>query len=178
MNKRVHLSLLACLAASIGSGAIGHAQPRPLPPGERPLPPGERRFPDRPLGPGERPPPPGVVVPGPYAVRLQKIYDDRRIKRAEERRDLRAWEAGRAARELEHRRDLEGVWGAPFLARPECRAELELHAERVARINRIIDLAEDQHATALLEHARVVMNHEINRNARAMAELRARLGVQ
>jgi len=88
------------------------------------------------------------------------------------------WESGRAAREEEHRRDLEAVWGAPFLLRPECRAELELHADRVARINRIIDIAEDTHNAALLAHAQRVLAREFARNARVMADLRVRLGVQ
>ncbi|MGO9838180.1 MAG: hypothetical protein ACLP1X_28695 [Polyangiaceae bacterium] len=171
MNKRPRVILFAVLAASIGFGSIGYAQPRPMPPGERPLRPGER-----PLPPGERVPPPGYGTP--YALRLQKLNDDRLLRRAAERRDMHAWEAGRAARELEHRRDLEGVWGPAFLSRPECRAELELHAERLARLHRIIDLAEDQHATALLEHARAVLNHEIARNARAMSDIRFRLGIQ
>src|SRR5580658_6793142 len=122
MNKRPHVILFAVLAASIGFGSIGYAQPRPPPPGERPLPPGERplRPGERPLPPGERVPPPGYGAP--YALRLQKLNDDRLLRRAAERRDMRAWETGRAARELEHRRDLEGVWGPAFLARPECRA--------------------------------------------------------
>jgi len=185
--------MFAVLAASIALGSIGYAQPRPPPPGERMMPPGERPLPsgerplrpgERPLPPGERPLPPGErplappVVGAPYAVRLQRMYEDRRLKRAEERRDARAWEAARAAREMEHRRELAGVWGANFLGRPECRAELELHADRVARINRIIDIAEDQHATLLLEHARAVLNREIARNARIMGDLHARLGIQ
>jgi hypothetical protein len=131
------------------------------------------------LAPGERPPPPAVMVPAPvYAERLRRINDERFVRRAEERRDVRAWEAKRADRELENRRALAEVWGVNFLGRPECRAELELHAERIARLHRIMDLAEEQHAPALLEHARGVLNHEIARNARIMAELRARLGVQ
>jgi len=175
MNKRAHLTLFAVLAASIGFGSIALAQPRPLPPGERPLPPGERVY-----RPGERPPPPGVVVgPGvPYAVRLQRVYDERAAMRAQQRHDVRAWEAGRAAREMEYRRDLTGVWGYPFLSRPECRAELEIHADRLARLNRIIDLAEDQHNEALLEHARAVRNREIARDARVLGDLRVRLGIQ
>jgi len=188
MNTRAPVTLSAALAASIGFGSIGYAQPRPPPPGERPivveqrpLPPGERALPpgERPLPPGERPPPPVVGVPGPvYAERLRRMYDERLVRRAEQRRDLRAWEAARAARELENRRALAELWGSNFLNRPECRAELELHADRIARLHRIMDLAEEQHATALLEHARGVFNREIARNARVMADLRARLGIQ
>jgi hypothetical protein len=175
MKKRSHLTLFAVLAASIGFGSVALAQPRPLPPGERPLPPGERVV----VRPGERPPPGVVVVgQGAYAARLQRVYDERAAMRAQQRHDVRAWEAGRAAREMEYRRDLTGVWGYPFLSRPECRAELEIHAERLARLNRIIDLAEDQHSEALLEHARAVRNREIARDARVLGDLRVRLGIQ
>jgi hypothetical protein len=161
MKKWVPLTWFAALAASIGLAPIGYAQPHP---GEHP---GDH--------PGEHP---GVVAAADYAARLQKMEDERRVKRAEIRRDPKVWDGGRAAREEEHRRQLEGVWGAPFLARPECRAELELHADRVARINRIIDIAEDTHNAALLAHAQRVLAREFARNARVMAELRVRLGVQ
>jgi hypothetical protein len=99
------------------------------------------------------------------------------MRRAAARRDEHAWEAQREQRLWEHRRQLEQVWGPAFLTRPECKAELELHAERIARLNRIIDLAEEQHVAALAEHARRVLAREIARDARAMAELRARLSV-
>lgn len=132
------------------------------------MPPGERLLPPPPVG------APGTL----YAERLRRVYDERLVRRSEERRDLRAWEARRAEREMENRRALAEVWGANFLSRPECRAELELHAERIARLHRIIDLAEEQHAAGLLEHARSVLNREIARNARIMADLRVRLGIQ
>jgi hypothetical protein len=178
MKNEVTLIVSSLLVASMAYAPNGYAQPRPPPPIERPvrpLPPGERPLPPAP----ERPLPPGVVAPPvPYSVRLQKIYEERRLQRAELRRDARAWEAGRAARELEHRRELESVWGRALLTRPECRAELELHADRMARLNRIIDLAEDQHDPTLLAHARVVLDREIARDARVMGDIRMRLGLQ
>lgn len=130
------------------------------------------------MPPGERPPPPAAPQAALYAARLQKLDEDRRAQRAQQRKDTHAWETGRAAREQEHQRQLQGVWGPALLSRPECQAELATHADRVARINRIIDIAEDQHNTTLLAHAKTVLNKEIARNARAMAELGARLGVQ
>jgi hypothetical protein len=161
MKKWLPLTLFAALATSIGFTPMGYAQPRPGDhPGDHPA--------DR----------PGALAAADYAARLQKVEDGLRAKRAELRRDQKAWDAGRAAREAEHRRQLEGVWGAAFLARPECHAELDLDAERIARINRIIDIAEDTHNAALLAHAQRVLGRELARHARVMAELRARLGIQ
>ena len=80
------------------------------------------------------------------------------------------------ARAEEHRRAMAAMYG-DWIHRPECRAELEMDADRLARINRIIDIAEEQHNAALLARARAVYGREIARHARAMGELRVRLGV-
>jgi hypothetical protein len=162
MKNWVPLTFVA-LAISMGLAPVGYAQPRP---GDHP---GDK--------PGEHGPATAAAVAD-YAARLQKVEDDLRRKRADQRKDAHAWEASRATREEERRHQLEGVWGAPFLARAEVRSELEVHADRVARIERIIDIAEDTHNAALLAHAQRVLAREFARNARVMADLRARLGVQ
>ena len=185
MKRWVPLTFIA-VAASMGFAPVGYAQPRPGDhpgdhPGEHPGDkPGDRPGDHPGDKPGEHPGEHGgpAAAAADYAARLQKIEDDRRQKRGEQRRDVNAWEAGRDARDADRRRQLEGVWGAPFLARSETRNELELHSERVARIDRIIDIAEDTHNPALLARAQRALGRELARHARAMAELRARLGVQ
>jgi hypothetical protein len=178
MKKWISLPWLFAILAS--TSPVAFAQPRPGDhPGDRPGDhPGDHPGEHPGDHPGEHPGDhPGVMPAAEYGARLQKIEDERRLKRGELRRDPRLWEAGRAAREEEHRRQLEGVWGAPFLARPECRGELELHADRVARIDRIIDIAEDTHNAALLAHAQRVLARETARHTRVMYDLRVRLGV-
>jgi hypothetical protein len=170
MRKLASLVLTATFLVAGSTTSVGRADPPP--------PPGHEHDHDRDRDrdrdkPGAEPR--GYAE---YAARLQKLEDDRRAKRAEERRDQKAWEAARERREAERRRELEVIWGQEFLRRPECRAEMELDAERVARLDRIIDIAEDTHNAALLARARAVLAREVRRHARVMAELRLRLGVQ
>ena len=90
------------------------------------------------MAPGERPPPPAVMVPAPvYADRLRRINDERFVRRAEERRDVRAWEASERSANWRIAARWQRCGVSTSWAGPECRAELELHAERVARLHRI-----------------------------------------
>lgn len=175
MKRWVPLAFIA-VAATMGFAPLGFAQPHPGDhPGDKP---GEHPGDHPGDKPGEHGGPATAAAVSDYAAKLQRVEDDLRRKRAEQRKDAHAWEANRSAREEDRRHQLEGVWGAPFLSRAEVRTELELHAERVARIERIIDIAEDTHNAALLAHAQRVLGREFARNARVMADLRARLGVQ
>jgi hypothetical protein len=166
MKSLAPMVLTAALAGTVALSSVGFAQVPPPPPHDKP----------------GAPAPPGTPLPpaaiNEWATKLQKIEDERRLARAKERKDAKAWEAAREAREAEHRRQLEAVWGQELLMRAECREELALHAERVARLDRIIDIAEDTNNGALLARARGVMAREMRRHARVMAELRARLGVR
>jgi hypothetical protein len=171
MKTWVPIVLSTALAASLGLASIASAQPQP--PRPRPMPP----PPMQPLPPA----PPGIGAPLPpneYQTRLQRDWDARLAQRAAQRRNAAQWESSRAQRELEHRRQLEGVWGAAFLRRPECQPELALDADREARLDRMIDLAQDAHDAASEARARAILAREFARHARAMAALRARWGGQ
>jgi hypothetical protein len=106
------------------------------------------------------------------------MWDERLAQRAAQRRDMNAWEANRAQRELEHRRQLEQLWGATFIRRPEVQPEMSIDADRMARLDRIIDLAQEQHDAASEARARAILGREFARHARVMAALRARWGGQ
>jgi hypothetical protein len=174
MKRWIPLTFIT-LAASIGFAPLGYAQPRP---GDRPGDhPGDKPGDHPGDHPGDKPGEHGPAA-SEFAAKLQKLEDDQRKKRDEERKDAKRWDADRDQRAAERRRQLEGVWGAPFLARPETRAELDVHAERIARIERIIDIAADTHNAALMAHAQRVLAAENQHHARVMAELRIRLGVQ
>jgi hypothetical protein len=153
MNRRIlPIALLGSLAL-VSFSPRGYAQPRP----------------------GDHDHPGAAAID--YRAKLVALEDQRRAQRAALRKDVHAWDADRDKRADEHRKALETVWG-DWIHRPECRAELELNADHLARVNRIIDLAEDAHNAALLARARAVRDREIARHARIMQELRVRLGVQ
>jgi hypothetical protein len=169
MKTWVPLVLSAGLAVSLALAPLASADP---------IPPRDHRG-----GPMDRPPlsqqqrPPGNVPPrlepGEYQNRLQRIQDERFTQRQALRHDERGWESSRAQREADHRRQLEGVWGPQFLRRPEVRPELAMDADREARLERMIDLAQDAHDAASEARARAILAREFARHARAMAALRA-----
>jgi hypothetical protein len=114
------------------------------------------------------------------------VYDDRArhedeirlANRDAARRNAALWESQRFAREAESRRLLEARWGQEFYYRPECRYEIALDANRTARLERIIDIANDNHDLALAARARNILARENARHAREMIALRIRLGYQ
>jgi hypothetical protein len=90
-----------------------------------------------------------------------------------QRRNAAAWAASRQQRALEERREYAATWGDLAL-RPDVHAEMVLHAERLARLNRILDIAEDTGNGALAAHCHAVIDREVGRNARVMSEYRMR----
>jgi hypothetical protein len=108
-----------------------------------------------------------------FTKRLHDMAEARRAARMQAIRDAKAWEASRERRAEESRRAMEGIWGQEFLRRPECQPELGLYGERMARLNRIIDIG----TPAQVARARAIIEREHRRHARAMEALRMRLGV-
>ena len=59
----------------------------------------------------------------------------------------------------------------PWEKQPEARSELNLHSDRMARLNRILDIAQDKKDTTLATHAKQVIQREVARDARVMQSL-------
>lgn len=184
MKKRKALYPIAATLVAAAFALPALAQPRPEPPRPRPAPPaGERPMPGRPM------PPNGALAAHDAAVahdaaarqesadeiraRMQKRADDQRAKRDAERKNQAKWNADRTQRADEWRNDMAKEWGNE-LDLPEARTELNLHSDRMSRLNRILDIAEDKHDAALTAHCRAVIQKEVARDARIMATLRAK----
>ncbi len=174
MNLRhgIGLGMFVVLSAAGSLCTLASAQPqerRPSPPPGAPiLPPPERR-PGAPV-----PPPQGPQHADPVAVaaRMQALEDQREKERRDKIRNEAQWEASREARAAADRREVAERWGA-IASRAEARAELQLHADRMARLNRILDVAVDSHDDTLASHCRRVIQREVARNARAMTKIEA-----
>lgn len=157
------------------------AQPqerRPAPPPGAPVAPGQEHRPGAPLHGPEAMPPHGPmpmaahVDPAAAAARMQALEDQRERDRRIKIRNEAAWEASQDARAAAHRREVMEHWGA-IASRADARAELQVHADRMARLNRILDVAIDSHDDTLASHCRQVIQREVARNARAMARIEA-----
>jgi hypothetical protein len=98
-------------------------------------------------------------------------------ERRELRKDPSRWSEGRERRAAEHRRAISAMWGACVTA-PPFRQELGLHAERVARLHRIIDILEDQGDGGTVAWARALLDRETDRHVRTMEALRTQAGMR
>jgi hypothetical protein len=90
-----------------------------------------------------------------------------------ERRDLRR-ETRKERREA-RREEIKKRWGDLAL-RTDARAELQLHARRMARLYRIRALAEEAGKTDVVERANKLIAREQARHERAMEAIRAKGG--
>jgi hypothetical protein len=125
--------------------------PHEAPPGARPIRPDERDNAVR------------------YEQHLRQEQEAARARRAALVKDDRRWEAERNARAENHRREIAQQW-VHVADRPAARAELSLHADRMARLNRALDLAEASDA-ALVRRINDLIRRETARHARIMAEI-------
>lgn len=180
MRKRWSLVSAPLFLAALGAPVS--AQPRPQPPmgDRRPQPPaGERPMPGHPQPPANALAAHDAQIRKETAeqvrARMQQREDQERAKRETERKNESQWKADRAKRAEQWRNDMASQWGNT-LDMPEARSELSLHADRMARLNRILDIAQDKKDTALANHAKQVIQKEIARDARIMAGYRDKEG--
>jgi hypothetical protein len=180
MKYKISLgSLVALSSLSLALATAASAQPRPQPPtGLRPLP---GAHPDPHADPhaarDEHHEAEHQETEAQIRARLLKEQQDDRTKRQVERKDSKAWEASRAQRAAEARGKLNTTWGS-LAEKPEAKAELATHAERMAQLNRILDVAQEKGDSALVTHTNAVIQREIARDTRAMQAIRAKEGVR
>jgi len=104
-----------------------------------------------------------------YEQHLRQDQDSARARRAALLKDDRRWEAERNVRAENHRREIAQQW-VHVADRPAAKSELSVHADRMARLNRALDLAEASDA-ALVSRINNLIRRENARHARIMAEI-------
>jgi len=182
MKLKSILSIVVVATASAGLSSSALAQPRPAPPiGVRPAPPiGVRPAP--PIGEDRREEHHDAVVAheeteAQLRDRLQREHDADYLRRQAARKDHAAWEAGREQRALEARNQVLATWGT-IADREDARAEYTTHADSMAQLNRILDVAMDKGDAALAAHCRYVIQRDIARDARILARIRMNGGAR
>ncbi|MET0792603.1 MAG: hypothetical protein ABW061_13870, partial [Polyangiaceae bacterium] len=110
-------------------------------------------------------------------ARLLQEQQDERAKRQLAKKNSQAWEASREQRAAEARSQLTSTWGS-IADQPEAKAELATHAERMAQLNRILDVAQDQGDAALVARTNAVIQREIARDTRVLQGIRQKAGVR
>ena len=137
-------------------GPRGEPKGEPIheaPPGARPIRPDERDNAAR------------------YEQSLKQEQEAARARRAASLKDEKRWEAERNIRAENHRREIAQQF-AHIAELPAAKAELSIHADRMARLNRALDLAEASDA-ALVSRINDLIRRENARHARTMAAMEA-----
>jgi hypothetical protein len=99
---------------------------------------------------------------------LKQEQDAARARRAPLLKDEKRWESERNVRAENHRREIAQQW-ANVAERPAARAELATHADRMARLNRALDLAEASDA-ALVSRINDLICRKNSRHARTTTQ--------
>ena len=131
-----------------------HEPMREVPPGGRPLRPMERENAVR------------------YEDHLRREQVEARARRLALIKDQRRWGEERRMRAEAHRRAIALQW-THVSERPAARAELAIHANRMARLNRALDVAESSSDTAMVARINDLIRRENARHARTMAAIEA-----
>ena len=132
-----------------------------------------RREPMHEGPPGARPPPPMERERAArYEEHLRQEQEASRARRIALLRDERRWDEERHIRAEAHRRAIAQEW-MHVSERPAARAELSIHADRMARLNRALDLAESSSDTPMIIRINELIRRENARHARTMATIQA-----
>jgi len=110
-------------------------------------------------------------------ARVVEVEAARRAARAAALEDPKAWEDQRAQRARAHRAQLAALWGN-IVDSIDGQARLRMHAERMARLNRMLDLAELKRDSALVKRIQSDIQRELARHVQAMQQLQAAVGLR
>jgi len=108
--------------------------------------------------------------------RLQELESARRTARRAGLKDPKAWQENIAQRASAHRQQLAALWGN-VVDTIDGQARLRVHADRMARLNRILDLAEQKNEKSLVTTIDADIASELARHVQAMQQLIAEVGL-
>ena len=115
-----------------------------------------------------------VVFDATLVERLQQLQADHRKTREQALNDPKKWDEGRAQRADLDRAELARLWGN-LVDNADAQARLRLHADHMARLNRMLDLAQASAQAALTERIQTAIRTESLQHAQNMQTLRAAL---
>ena len=108
---------------------------------------------------------------------LQSVEAVRRAERREALKDAKAWALNRPQRASKHRQEIAGLWG-DVVGSVDAHAALRMNADRMARLNRMLDIAEQKSDSALTSRIHADITRELSRHVKAMQKVRALSGPQ
>lgn len=110
-------------------------------------------------------------------ARAVELEATRRAAREGLLKDAKGWEDNRAQRASVHRAQLAALWGN-VVGSIDGQARLRMHAERMARLNRMLDLAQQKQDSALVKRIEADVQRELSRHVQTMQQLQAVTGMR
>ena len=108
-----------------------------------------------------------------WAEHEKEIAHDQAARRAAWERQQQEWDASRDQRREQREEAIRAKWNAAFLADPDTQAELTLHAQRVAELQRAREIADLKNDGKLGVRVDVATSKENDRHDQRMAALKA-----
>jgi hypothetical protein len=105
----------------------------------------------------------------------QEKREDKQEKREDRRDAIEDLRKTRQERRKEHLKEVRGRWG-DIVGRPAVRAELKVHAQRIARLNRARRLADSATKTELVAKIDKLLERERARHQAAMTKMKTEGG--
>ena len=120
---------------------------------------------------------PTVVFDPALTQRLLQAEAEHRKARELGLKDPKAWAEDRGKRATQRRAELGQIWGV-LVDGPDAQARLRIQADRMARLNRMLDLAEQKADAVLIKRIQKDIETALVKHAQDMQTLRAALGVK
>ena len=117
---------------------------------------------------------PSLVFDPTVVERLQQLQADHRKTREQALKDAKAWDEGRPQRAALDRAALAKIW-SNLVDNADAQARLRVHAERMARLNRMLDLTQASAEVAVTQRIQTAIQTELLQHAQNMQTLRAAL---
>ena len=106
---------------------------------------------------------------------LQELEAGRRKVREVALKEPQSWAVNRPIRAAQHRQQIAQLWGN-VVGSIDAQASLRMNADRMARLNRMLDLAEEKHDAALVSRLRADVTRELVRHVHTMQQVIASTG--
>ena len=101
---------------------------------------------------------------------LQELETGRRKVRKIALQEPQSWALNRPIRAAQHRQQIAQLWGN-IVGSIDAQASLRMHADRMARLNRMLDLAQEKKNEALISRLRADVTRELARHVRTMQQV-------
>jgi hypothetical protein len=119
--------------------------------------------------------PSGAKAEVQLVAHLQDLEAGRRKLRKEALKEPQSWAVNRPIRAAQHRQQMAELWGN-VVGSIDAQASLRINADRMARLNRMLDLAQEKSDARLVSRLQADITRELARHVHTMQQVIALSG--